>query len=48
LGIKPGPEVGKEVQKIETNNFKKLLGISWFLFCFTLYLLHIFNVWQNI
>jgi hypothetical protein len=28
LGIKPGPEVGKEVQKIETNNFKKLLGIS--------------------
>lgn len=28
LGIKPGPEVGKEVQKIETDNFKKLLGIS--------------------
>lgn len=25
LGIKPGPEVGKEVQKIETDNFKKLL-----------------------
>lgn len=26
LGIKPGPDLGKEIQKIETNNFKKLLS----------------------
>lgn len=28
LGIKAGPEIGKEVQRLETDNFKKLLGIS--------------------
>lgn len=25
LGIKPGPDLGKEIQKLETDNFKKLL-----------------------
>jgi tRNA nucleotidyltransferase/poly(A) polymerase len=28
MGLKPGPELGKAIQNIETNNFKKLLGIS--------------------
>lgn len=28
LGIKAGPEVGKQVQKIETDNFKKLLSLN--------------------
>jgi tRNA nucleotidyltransferase (CCA-adding enzyme) len=28
MGLKPGPELGKAIQKIETDNFKKLLGIS--------------------
>lgn len=28
LGLKPGPELGKAIQKIETDNFKKLLGMS--------------------
>lgn len=28
MGIKAGPEVGKEVQRLETDNFKKLLGLS--------------------
>ncbi len=28
MGIKAGPEVGKEVQRLETDNFKKLLGVS--------------------
>jgi len=27
-GLKPGKELGDEIQRIETNNFKKLLGIS--------------------
>jgi hypothetical protein len=38
MGLKPGPELGKAIQKIETDNFKKLLGISWFLFYFAIYL----------
>jgi hypothetical protein len=25
LGIKPGPELGKEIQRLETDNFKKSL-----------------------
>ena len=29
--LKPGPELGKAILEIETNNFNKLL--SWFLFC---------------
>jgi len=28
MGLKPGPELGKAIQKIETDNFKKLLGVS--------------------
>jgi poly(A) polymerase len=28
MGIKAGPEVGQTVQRLETDNFKKLLGIS--------------------
>ncbi|MEI6880336.1 MAG: CCA tRNA nucleotidyltransferase [Bacteroidota bacterium] len=28
MGLKPGPELGKAIQKIETDNFNKLLGIS--------------------
>lgn len=27
-GLKPGPELGKAIQKIETDNFNKLLGMS--------------------
>ena len=27
-GLKPGPELGQAIQRIETDNFKKLLGIS--------------------
>jgi tRNA nucleotidyltransferase/poly(A) polymerase len=27
-GMKPGPELGKEIQRVETENFKKLLGLS--------------------
>jgi hypothetical protein len=27
MGLKPGPELGKAIQNIETDNFKKLL--SW-------------------
>jgi tRNA nucleotidyltransferase/poly(A) polymerase len=26
MGLKPGPELGKAIQKIETDNFKKILG----------------------
>jgi len=25
MNLRPGPEVGKAIQKIETDNFKKLL-----------------------
>ena len=28
MNIKPGPEVGKAINKIETDNFKKLLGLT--------------------
>jgi tRNA nucleotidyltransferase/poly(A) polymerase len=28
MGIKPGPELGKEIQRLETDNFKKLLNNS--------------------
>lgn len=28
MNIKAGPEVGKEVQRLETDNFKKLFGVS--------------------
>jgi hypothetical protein len=28
MGLKPSPELGKAIQKIETDNFKKLLGLS--------------------
>ena len=28
MGLKPGPELGKAIQKIETDNFNKLLGMS--------------------
>ena len=26
MGLKPGPELGKAIQNIETDNFKKLLN----------------------
>jgi hypothetical protein len=26
--LKPGPELGKAIQKMETTNFKKILGLS--------------------
>ena len=28
FSIGPGPELGKAIQKMETNNFKKILGLS--------------------